>query len=397
MIVWMVLTSMVAVAVAGLTMSLARRTGASNVRDTTLSILKAQLADIDAQSASGALPEHEANALAKEVKRRILAEGRESEPPPRPIPAPQLVWVALSVAAVVAFSATGLYATIGRPDLAASAAGSAMLAEGQGVPVPHPVGDVATMIAQLEARMSTAPDDAEGWRMLGWSYLETGRAAEAANAYGRAASLDPANAEYRSAEGDALVHAAGGEVTPAARVAFRAALAIDPADPRARYFLAVFKDQQGDAAGAMDDWIALINDAPPGAPWAIEIRDFVEALARERGQDISDRLPASPAAVSPPDLSGPGPTPEQIAAVGQMSADQQQAMIQGMVDGLEAELRANPNNAEGWMRLMRARMVLGEPDAAAAHYRDALNAFAGAPAEQAALQDVARALGVPGA
>ena len=46
---------------------------------------------------------------------------------------------------------------------------------------------------------------------------------------------------------------------------------------------------------------------------------------------------------------------------------------------------------------MRARMVLGENDQAAAAYQDARQAFAGTPAAQAALQEAAKSLGVPGA
>ncbi len=46
---------------------------------------------------------------------------------------------------------------------------------------------------------------------------------------------------------------------------------------------------------------------------------------------------------------------------------------------------------------MRARMVLGQAAAASAAYRDSQRAFDGAPADQAALRDAARGLGVPGA
>src|SRR3546814_16974425 len=102
------------------------------------------------------------------------------------------------------------------------------------------------MIATLETRMKETPDNAEGWRMLGWSYLQTNRNAEAAQAYGRAAALDPHNGEYLSAQGEATVLAADGQVTPAAEGIFKKALLIDAADPRARYYLELDKDQRGE-------------------------------------------------------------------------------------------------------------------------------------------------------
>jgi cytochrome c-type biogenesis protein CcmH len=233
--------------------------------------------------------------------------------------------------------------------------------------------------------------------MLGWSYFQTGRFAEAAEAYGRAATLEPTNAEHFSAQGEALVQAGSGQVTPAALTAFRGALRADPQDPRARYFVAVEMDQRGDREAAMTAWIDLINSAPEGAPWAAEVRAFVEDLARERGQDISARLrPAS--AGSPAAVPGiPGPTAAQVAEAGTMSPADQQAMIQGMVSGLEERLRTSPRDRDGWVRLMRARMVLGDSAAATTALRNGLRAFADSPSDQAALTEAAKGLRVPGA
>ena len=46
-------------------------------------------------------------------------------------------------------------------------------AHGRSAPMSTPQGlpDVETMIERLAARLQTAPEDADGWRMLGWSYL----------------------------------------------------------------------------------------------------------------------------------------------------------------------------------------------------------------------------------
>jgi cytochrome c-type biogenesis protein CcmH len=290
----------------------------------------------------------------------------------------------------VVLAATGLYLKIGRPEATGRAP-----AEAGALPPGHPNGEVAGMIGQLEARMKQAPGDAEGWRMLGWSYLQVGRNAEAAQAYGRAAALDPHNGEYLSAQGEATVLASQGQVTPAAEDVFRKAVSLDPADPRARYYLAIAKDQKGDAKGAMDDWIALLKSAPPDAPWAPEVRTFVEKVAAERHVDLAGRLPPAPAATAQAGPA-PGPTSDQVAAAGQMSAGDRQAMIQGMVEKQAAGLKANPHDREGWERLMRARMVLGQTNLAVQAYRDASKAFAGSAADQAALRQTAAGLGIPG-
>ena len=114
---------------------------------------------------------------------------------------------------------------------------------------------------------------------------------------------------------------------------------------------------------------------------------------------LARRLPPAPAQTAeaaPMSAGAPGPTSDQVAAAGQMSAGDRQAMIAGMVDKQAAELKANPKNLEGWERLIRARMVLGQTDQAKAAYRDAAKAFAGSAAELSALRQTATTLGVPG-
>lgn len=393
MIVWIVLTVLITLAAVALVIPLLRpRAAAGQGGATAVGILRDQLAELDAQQASGAVTADEAARLKLEIERRMLAEAREGEAPARPLKDRTLLLLAFGVAGGVALGAAGLYAVMGKPG-APSATQPAQSLAAAGA--DHPGGgDIQSQILQLQQQVQANPDDADGWRLLGWSYFQTGAFNEAAVAYGRAASLQPDNADHPSAQGESLVQAAGGQVTPAAAAAFQAALRINPQDPRARYFLAVQKDQSGDADGAMTDWIDIVNTAPPGAPWVGEVRRFVEDLARERGVDISRRLKPAAAATG---AAMPGPNAEQVAAAQQMAPGDRDAMIRGMVDGLEEKLRANPRDAEGWVRLMRARMVLGDRTAAATALRNARAAFAGDAAGQAQISEAARGLGVPGA
>lgn len=395
---WMVLTLMTVLAAVGLAIPLVRRGDAARAeRADTVTVLKAQLDEIESQAAAGAIEGAEADALKTDLKRRVLAEGRKADAPARPLPEKTLLFLALGIVAVVTLAGTGLYLKIGRPDVPASPAlkGGAAGAASMATDAPgHDQGEVGAMIAQLETQMQREPGNVEGWRMLGWSYLQTGRNAEAAAAYGKAAALDPANAEYLSAQGEATVLAAQGQVTPAAQAIFRRTLTVDPADPRARYYLAVAKDQAGDQKGAMDDWIALVKSAPPGAPWAGEVRAFVERVASERGIDLAGRLPPVTELAQAPGAPR-GPNAEQVAAAQDMNAGDRQAMIEGMVSGLAERLKQNPRDRAGWERLIRARMVLGQSSQAAADYRAARQAFSGSPADQQALREAALQLGVP--
>ena len=216
---------------------------------------------------------------------------------------------------------------------------------------------VDEVIARLEARLKENPQDAEGWRMLGWSYFQTERFAEAATAMKRATTLDPKNAEYFSMLGEALVMASkdGGGLPPDAKAAFDTALVLDPKDARARYFRAVALDLDGKHTEALDGWFALLDDTPADAPYADDVRDVIRNVGKERKIDVEKRL----AATSPlPPAKGfttdgadvaaagiPGPTRSRCRPPPRCPRGQQDAMVRGMVDGLEAKLKANPDNA----------------------------------------------------
>jgi cytochrome c-type biogenesis protein CcmH len=300
---------------------------------------------------------------------------------------PQMATIALVAAGIVAAASAGvaLYRSGGDTAEEASPHGS--------VKPDEPLADVQTMIASLEARLREDPDNAEGWRMLGWSYFETGDLMRAAAAYRRAAELEPGNAENWSSLGEAL-QSASTEVSPEAATAFERALELDATDPRARYFIAVQKDLKGQHEAAIADWIALLKDTPAGAPWEADLRRTIQQTAEKQGIDVAGRLPP-PSSGSTATAAIPGPSAEQMAAASSIPPGQQDAMVQGMVDGLARRLEANPKDSAGWIRLMRSRMVLGETDAASAALRSALAAFEGDSAKTAEINRAADELGVP--
>lgn len=291
---------MVAVAAAGLAVPLVRRYDrATSEQDAVLDVLRDQLVELDAQVASGTVASGEADGLRTELKRRMLTESRIG---PMPGSAPR--WtsrrpaaafrLALGSGIVVALAATGLYAVRGRPDLTTPAPVAMppdAVAASPGAPGIPP--QIAAMLGRLEARLALSPNDPAGWQLLGASYFQLRRYDDSAKAYTKAVEIAPAMPGLQSALGEALVQAAGGVVTPAAQAAFTFAVTHDAHDPRARYFLAMLKDQRGDRKGALGDWVRLLRDAPSDAPWAPELRKFAATAAAEQGLDLAKLLAAS--------------------------------------------------------------------------------------------------------
>ncbi|WP_235600773.1 MULTISPECIES: tetratricopeptide repeat protein [unclassified Sphingobium] len=263
--------------------------------------------------------------------------------------------------------------------------------------------DPEAAIRALQDRVGANPNDAEGWQRLGWAYFESGRHADAVRAYRHATKLAPGNATFWSSLGEAAVMASERDPMPKeAADAFDKAISLDPKDPRARYFLAVRKDLAKDHDGAIRDWLALLGDTPPGAPWEADLRRTIEQVGKINGINVAERLAAvKPTAPHPPMGAGmsvaaaaiPGPSREQMQAAAQLPKGQQDAMVEGMVASLEARLKANPGNVDGWIMLMRSRMKLGETGKAAAAYAQARSAN---PAQAGRIRGEARILGVPG-
>ncbi|WP_024352330.1 hypothetical protein [Aurantimonas coralicida] len=108
--------------------------------------------------------------------------------------------------------------------------------------------------------------------------------------------------------------------------------------------------------------------SPPDAPW-LEIANA--AIADARG----DAAPAAGTAPLAQTAPAPGPDEADIAAAAEMAADDRRAMIEGMVSQLASRLESNPDDVEGWKRLIRSYTVLGDDEAAGAAYRTATQTF----------------------
>jgi cytochrome c-type biogenesis protein CcmH len=388
-----VLVVMLVVAAVGLAIPLVRRyDAAAREGETIAAVIRGQLDEVDAQAASGQIGSDAAAALRTELKRRLLVEARARPVAVRLLSDRAGARLALLVATAVALAAAGLYAVGGRPDLATSGEVAAEVAAATGT-APAPDNGIGDLIRPLEARAAASPDDATGWRTLAMAYFEEQRFADAAAAYARAVKLRPRDAALLSAQGEALTQAAGGIVTPAAAQAFTAAHGLDATDARARYFLALARDQHGDHKGAIDGWVALLNDGPADAPWAAQLRGFVEQAAKQAGISLAGRLKA-PLPVLAGAANARGPDAAAVAAAGGMSDDARAAFIKGMVDNLAAKLAANPRDADGWIRLIRARKVMGDAAAAKAALAKGEAAFADDPATAKSISDAAAAMGV---
>lgn len=205
------------------------------------------------------------------------------------------------------------------------------------------VNDVISgTITGTQARLKTQPDDADGWRTLGWSLFQAGDYAKAADALRHATKLDPTNAQTYAFLGEALMLASKSDtrMPRAARAAFAHALRLDPKDARARYFRAVGWDLAGQHRRAINAWFSLLMDTPADAPYAQDIRAVIRTVAARHHIHVEKRLaeaqfaapgsqPATtardPAAARAVGSALPGPTGEHMRAAEGLPRDHKES------------------------------------------------------------------------
>jgi len=225
-------------------------------------------------------------------------------------------------------------------------------------------------LLRLKGRWHKNPNDGRGWEAIAPVYLRLGRFDDAVKARRLALALNGETSERQSGLGEALAAAEDGTITAAAKTAFQRAVALDGDNFKARYYLGVAAEQAGNKSEAAAIWRAILARAPADAPWAEFIR---QELTRVEG-----------------------PSERDIAAASDMSADQRVAMIRGMVDRLAEKLKGDGSDLEGWLRLVRSYMVLGEREKAKAAASDARRALASDPDKVRQIDELTKGLGLEG-
>ena len=343
--------------------------------DYDIEVYKDQLAELERDAARDLIGPAEAAAARLEIQRRILAAGSEAAAPaPRARPALSMVLV---LVLGLPFAGGALYLGLGRPGLPSQ---SAM----REAPPSDPA--LAKKLAALEARAREKPTSLDDRLALADFHFENRRFRSAAESYRIALALANGRGDIAGLYGEALTRAAGGLVTEAARKAFEQALKAEPKDPRAHFFLGMADAQAGNARAALERWLKLEAASPAGASWLATLRQEMQRVAREAEIDLAALRRELKLGEAPPER---GPSQRDIEDAEKLSPEARMQMIRGMIANLEAKLKDNPKDLDGWKRLGRARMVLNKFAKAAEAYRQAHEL---APDDAQVMADYAAAL-----
>lgn len=350
MTLWLVLILMTVVALAIIVWPFALG-GAVRPSGSEVEVYKDQLTEIERDREAGLIGLAEAEAARLEISRRLLSATEVADSFRQPSLAgkklrTQRLAILATVLVFLPTLASGMYLRLGSPGFASGDRIADQTA---------PSSDdalVNAMVVQVEGYLKDKPNDGRGWETLAPVYMHLGRYKDSARAWQNAIADLGDSADREENLGESLVAAADGTVTDAARRAFDRALSIDRNSVIARYYTGLAAKQDGRRDEAARIWRDLVAAAPPDVEWIDTVRNALARLDEPAGATVDNA---------------------------QSSETQRKAMIQSMVEGLAARLKADGGDTDGWLRLVRSYKVLGEHEKADAALADGRRALGGDP------------------
>ncbi|MBF0169183.1 MAG: c-type cytochrome biogenesis protein CcmI [Alphaproteobacteria bacterium] len=303
--------------------------------DFDLAVYKDQLTELEEEHGQGLIDDQAALAAKLEIQRRLLTASHAHADQARPLDKKGRLGLLVALLVLLPLCGLALYGLIGQPKQADQPY-LERLAQRMNLDrteAQHRLDEVE----RLTLILGLKPTDGASWRDLGRAQRLLLRHADAADSLRHALLNGERDPDLVSEMGESLVYAAQGEVTPDAVQAFNAVLLAAPNHPKALYFLGQSRMQDNDAKGALVFWKRMEAASPPDAPWLSLLKGRIaeaEALA-------SGKAPAT--ANGAPDIAA-------------------------MVKRLEARMKDNPNDVQGWSMLGRSYAALGEIDRAVDAY-----------------------------
>ena len=310
-----------------------------------IDVYKAQLKELNNDLKSGIIDDEEATRTKLEIERRILkaADGQlissTLEKPNN--------FLSLAIVVIILFSAA-FYAVIGTPGMP-----DFPIEEFRQQEMPmdrvEALAQTDDLIAKVKARLASSPEEVQGWVYLANLEMNKGNFQKAAEALYQAHIIAPDVFDYQLMYAESLIMASNERVTPAALIILSKAKKMAPEHPGPRYYLALADFQAGDVGVAHSEWKVIQGELENSDPMMPLLNVWINRAEVALG--IAEPLPQTRA---------PSITAEQAETIQSMSADEQQELIRQMVLQLATKQEENPTNIEGWTRLSRAYMVLGE-------------------------------------
>lgn len=335
MVFWIITALLTAIAMGFVCYPLLLRNVSSRSEaDSEQTLYKARLSEIDKDVELGRLDEISAQAARADEARRLIKSTENT----RPLKVSSTNKVLVILAALfLPLSSLPFYLSVGSPQeaLPTSAAENT-----------DNEPSIEELVAVAEKRLASNPDDTNGWKVIAPVYMRMGRFDDAINAYENVLRVEGESPEFLLKLADAHIEKNQGQVNETAQQLVSRILELDKENAAARFYTGIIALQSDKPDETMRIWQAMLDEAQGDEEWVPIIQGRIAELKSLENTQVP--LPAL--------------DEETLEAAQDMSTEDRLEMIGQMVSNLSERLQENPNNKQGWQRLITSYMVLNRKE-----------------------------------
>lgn len=290
------------------------------------SIYRDQITELERDLDNDVLSQEQFEQGRTEIEHRLLDDVGDSNAdstvnPVAPAAAAASKITAISLVVIVPVMAVLLYNILGTPE---------GLAPDEFRPAPMSQqaqeDQINQMVMSLAARLENEPNNAEGWRMLGRSYLVLERFADARKAFEQAVRLIPNDPQLLADLADTIAMTSGQSLRGRPMELIKQALAADPQHEKALWLAGTAAYEEQDYRAALGYWQRLYAIQPPGSQGAQQMQRNIAEVQTLLGEPVTPMAPPMTAAGP---MSGPTAGPMS----GPMAGGQGQSVSAGKISG----------------------------------------------------------------
>jgi cytochrome c-type biogenesis protein CcmH len=351
--------------------------------DTDIDIYRDQLAEVDRDLARGVLDATEADRTRVEISRRLLHADANTRSATTGAPHGANRAVMIVLAAAMVLGAGALYWQLGAPGYD-DFPRAQRISEGeerrenrpsqQAAEQANPETDAISqadagtreILQALRGAAFERPDEVQAWAYLAQIEASVGNMQRAARAQEQTIALlgDAAVDTDFVRLLDFLVIGTQGYVSPEVEAITVSLLQADPDNTAAQYYAGLLYAQTDRPDRAFGFWRRVVEDGDQDTLYWDFAAGQIENVAAQLGIDYA--LPDQR-----------GPTADDLAAAQDMTDQDRNAMIQGMVGQLADRLATEGGPPQDWARLISSLAVLGENETALNVLSEAEASFGG--------------------
>ncbi len=330
-----------------------------------LDVYREQLQELEFQIDAGTKNRESLELERAEIARRILKENRRS--------GTIKFWnsaklgrhfTSISALALIPILSFSLYIALGSPGVP----DAPLSAQRIGKLEDKSIGE---MVRMAERHLAKNPNDARGWTVLANVYGKLNRPSDRARAFEQIIKINGPTPGSLAELGEALTVADGNIVSARSRKLFERALAMDKSTLKASVYIALALEQEGRFGEALKGWVHIANSRKDDAQWQAMTSERISTMKQRIGKILSKEAAGKG--------EFKGPNTEQIKDASKMNSVDRKTLIKGMVARLADKLKDEPNDFDGWVRLIRSYTVLKRNNDARVALKNARNQFKNDP------------------